>query len=78
MKPITLQESAYNLNLRHKMVTGEDQHIYVKTLDDYYEKIKTGNDSDYNFKENKDELVKWLRMHCSEVKAVSKQARLSD
>ena len=75
MKPISLHESAYNLNLRHKMVTGEDQHICVKTLDDYYDKIKTGNDSDYNFSENKDELVKRLRTHCSEVKAVSRQAK---
>ena len=75
MKPITLQEAAYNLNLRHKMVTGEDQHICVKTLDDYYDKIKTGEDSDYDFKENKDELVKWLRVHCNEVKAKQSLSR---
>ena len=78
MRPIPLQEAAINLNLRHEMITGEDQHIRVKTLDDYYDKIKIGNYSDYKFKENKDELVKWLRIHCTEVKALFKKARISE
>ena len=78
MKPITLSEAAHNLNLRHLQVTGEDQHISVKTLNDYYDKIKTGKDSEYNFKANKDELVKELRDHCSNVRAVSKQGDEKD
>ena len=42
--------------MRHKVLTGEDQHIEKKTLDDYYDKIKCGNDSDnpYNFRENQE------------------------
>ena len=69
-----------NLNLRHKKVTGEDQHICVKTLDDYYDKIKCGSDANkpYNFKENKDELVKCLRKHCLEIKAENKLDKVSN
>ena len=74
VKPMHLQQAAINLNLRHRMVTGEDQHIAVKTLDDYYDKIRTGSETDnpYNFKENKDELVKCLRKHCLEIKEANK------
>ena len=80
MKPINLQQAAVNLNLRHKMVTGEDQHIAVKTLDDYYDKIKCGSDSanPYNFKENKDELIKCLRKHCVDLKEANKMDKVSN
>ena len=44
VKPITLGQAAKNLAMRHIMLTGEDQHIEKKTLDDYYFHIKTGSD----------------------------------
>ena len=54
------------------MLTGEDQHIEKKTLDDYYFHIKTGSDprNPYNFSENELEMVKYLRKHCQETKAM--------
>ena len=52
------------------MLTGEDQHIEKKTLDDYYAHIRAGNDekNPYNFSANQEELVKCLRKHCAETK----------
>ena len=49
--PITFDQAAANLASRHHQLTGEDQHIERKTLDDYYEKIKRGSDPNflYNF-----------------------------
>jgi len=54
VKPMTLQQAAINLDLRHRQLTGEDQHIEKKTLDDYYAHIRAGNNSDhpYNFSAN--------------------------
>ena len=54
MKPITLGQAAKNLAMRHIMLTGEDQHIEKKTLDDYYAHIRAGNDAKnpYNFSAN--------------------------
>ena len=80
MKPLNLQQAAINLNLRHKMVTGEDQHIGVKTLDDYYDKIKCGSGpgNPYDFKENKDELVKCLRKHCVDIKEAKSVEKVSN
>ena len=68
------------MNLRHKMVTGEDQHIGVKTLDDYYDKIKCGSGpgNPYDFKENKDELVKCLRKHCVDIKEAKSVEKVSN
>lgn len=72
VKPMTLQQAAIMLDLRHKQLTGEDQHIEKKTLDDYYAHIRAGNNSDhpYNFSANQDELVKCLRKHCQETRAM--------
>ena len=36
VNPMTLEQSAKNIDMRHKIITGEDQHIEKKTLDDYY------------------------------------------
>ena len=54
------------------MLTGEDQHIEKKTLDDYYSHIKAGNDSSnpYDFSENELEMVKHLRKHCQDTKSM--------
>ena len=38
------EQAAVNLKLRHQELTGQDQHIERKTLDDYYDKIKWGID----------------------------------
>ena len=50
------EQAAINLRLRHKIITGEDQHIERKTLDDYYDKIKwgdnTANPYDFNTNQN--------------------------
>ena len=35
--------------MRHKMITGEDQHIEKKTLDDYYGDIRLGADPKNTF-----------------------------
>ena len=72
VKPISLGQAAKNLALRHQMLTGEDQHINVKTLDDYVNKIKLGADAKnpYNFGENKDALVACLRKHCLETRTM--------
>ena len=69
---MTLTEAAKNLALRHIMMTGEDQHIEKKTLDDYYSHIKAGNDSSnpYNFSDNEFEMVKHLRKHCQDTKSM--------
>jgi len=63
---MTLEQAAINLNLRHRMLTREDQHIEFKTLADYHDKIKWGcrPENPYNFKENQDLLVEHLRRHC--------------
>lgn len=52
------------------MITGEDQHIERKTLDDYYDKIKWGNDPNhpYDFSTHQEELMKHLRRHCEETR----------
>ena len=73
VKPMTLEQAAKNLDLRHRQLTGEDQHIEKKTLDDYYAHIRTGNDAKnpYNFSANQDELVKCLRRHCQETKGMN-------
>lgn len=42
VEPISLQQAAENLNMRHTMLTGEEQCIEKKTLDDYYDKIQWG------------------------------------
>ena len=39
VKPMSLDQAAKNLDLRHKLLTGEDQHIEHKTLEDYYYRI---------------------------------------
>ena len=36
VKGMTLDLAAKNVELRHKMLTGVNQHIEKKTLDDYY------------------------------------------
>ena len=63
---MTLEQAAKNLNLRHKILTGEDQHIEKKTLDDYYGYIRMGSDlrRPYKFKENQYQLMKCLRQYC--------------
>ena len=45
------------------MMTGEDQHIEKKTLDDYYGYIRMGScpKRPYNFGENEGQLMKCLR-----------------
>ena len=69
---MTLGEAAKNLAMRHLVMTGEDQHIEKKTLDDYYSHIKAGNDSlnPYNFTANEFEMVKHLRKHCQDTKSM--------
>ena len=70
VKPLTLEAAARNLDIRHMMITGEDQHVEKKTLDDYYGYIRVGKDprSLFEFSENKDGLIKQLRTHCIKVK----------
>ena len=70
VEPITYEQAAINLSIRHKVLTGEDQHIERKTLDDYYDKVKWGNEfvNPYNFTENQDRLMKHLRRHCEETR----------
>lgn len=70
VEPLTYEQAAVNLNVRHRMITGEDQHIERKTLDDYYDKIKWGNDPNhpYDFASNQIELMKHLRRHCEEAR----------
>ena len=60
------EQAAVNLKLRHQQLTGLDQHIERKTLDDYYDKIKWGSDktNPYNFKAHQNQLTKHLRKHC--------------
>ena len=64
--PITFEQAAQNLDSRHLMLTGEDQHIERKTLDDYFSCLKCGSESrpPYDFCSNQNELMKHLRKHC--------------
>ena len=68
--PIAFEQAAIALDRRHRLVTGQDQHIARKTLDDYYEKIKCGQHPvrPYDFKLNCDQPIKHLRRHCEETK----------
>ena len=50
--PIGLDQAAFNLKLRHLELTGQDQHIERKTLDDYYDKIRWGNSKNNPYKFN--------------------------
>ena len=52
-------QAAINLKLRHLMITGEDQHIERKTLDDYYDKVKWGDNikNPYDFNLNANQLT---------------------
>ena len=52
--PVNFEQAAQNLDARHRMLTGENQHIVKKTLDDYFLMIKCGNESSppYNFCSN--------------------------
>ena len=63
---MTLELAAKNVDLRHRMVTGENQHIEKKTLDDYYGYIRAGRDprNRFDFKLNKDKNLSALRKHC--------------
>ena len=47
------------------MLTGEDQHIEKKTLDDYYCYIKAGLDPEnpFDFAKNKNNSLSSLRRH---------------
>ena len=67
---MTKQQAAKNLNLRHKRLTGEDQNIEKKTLDDYYDKIKWGDDSEnpFDFDLNRDKLTYHLRRHVEAIR----------
>ena len=64
--PMPLSQAATQLDLRHTKLTGECQHIEKKTLDDYFDKIKWGDDTKniYDFSLNRNESVKHLRKHC--------------
>ena len=44
VQSLTLEQSANNLDVRHKIVTQENQHIEKKTLDDYWSFIKLALD----------------------------------
>ena len=57
--PMTKHQAAINLELRHKRLTGEDQNIEKKILDDYYDKIKWGDclKNPYDFNANQNELI---------------------
>ena len=68
--PMTLEQAAKNLDKRHKLVTGESQHIEKKTLDDYYGYIRMGSETKtlYDFKKNEQNLIKDLRTHCLDAK----------
>ena len=68
--PMTKKQAATNLDLRHKILTGEDQNIVKKTLDDYYDKIKWGDllSNPYNFTENQSQLTTHLRRHCEDTR----------
>ena len=56
VKPMTLDQAAKNVDNRHRMITGENQHIEKKTLDDYYGYIRAGTDPKmpFDFKVNKE------------------------
>ena len=64
------EQAAINLRLRHKIITGEDQHIERKTLDDYYDKIKWGDNTanPYDFNANQNQLTQHLRRHCEKTR----------
>ena len=44
VQSLTLEQAANNLDVRHKIVTQENQHIEKKTLDDYWSFIKLALD----------------------------------
>ena len=71
--PMTRSQAARNLELRHKRLTGEDQNILKKTLDDYYDKIKWGDivTNPYNFSANQDQLTTHLRRHCEMTRKIT-------
>ena len=58
------------------MMTGEDQHIEKKTLDDYYGYIRMGSGPGrpYNFHENREQLMKCLRQYCMQAKGGAEAA----
>ena len=62
---MTLHEAAINIDRRHKLVTGIDQHIEKKSLDGYYSHIKAANDpsNPFDFSRNKYEEWKLVRKH---------------
>ena len=67
---MTLEQAAKQIDLRHKYVTGENQHIEKKTLDDYYAFIKLAGDPSvkFDFTANKDKEYGVLRKLCLEKK----------
>ena len=62
---MTLEQAANNIDLRHRVVTSENQHIEKKTLDDYWSYIKAAFDpkNPFDFKANKDKEYAVLRNH---------------
>ena len=70
--PVTFQQAASNLAKRHKKVTGMDQNIYIKTLDDYHDKIKWGTNPEhpFDFEKNKYNPVRDLRQHCTDIRDI--------
>ena len=73
---MSLLKAALNLSVRHQELTGADQQISVKTLDDYAEKITISNEAKtpLDLELCKDEPVSVLRNFCKNLKS-AKQTR---
>ena len=70
VRPMTLVQAATNIDLRHKMLTGADQHIEKKTLDDYYGYIRSAYEGQkpFDFHKNSHKNISALRKHCLKYK----------
>ena len=80
VQPMTLDLAARHLDIRHRILTGESQHIEKKTLDDYYGYVKSGHSFTipYEFNKNKDKPIKLLRSHCISTKIEKQQSGKSE
>ena len=65
VQSLTLEQAANNLDVRHKIVTQENQHIEKKTLDDYWSFIKLALDpkNPFDFEAYQDKEYSYLRNH---------------
>ena len=77
VKPMNKLQAALQTNRRHLEVTGVDQKIVIKSLDDYFAQIVCGSKAEhpFDFESNKHRMINVLRKHCAEARKVEKMEK---